>query len=214
MKCCGKMREDKITSPSGLPRDNPCLSFPAKPACNTLPLSRRKSSRGWGSTLGSASGEKTGDAKPRASPALIAGADQGPALGLGSAQQLNQQIISSIQSRRISILLLSSRPVQLNPFICVSPKPQSFGVSWGEMLLWGRRRWGGAQGAAFSVPLPERRPRRSSSQGAGARLGASRQSRTWRLVCSPPGSPMTALPFTTSCKNLAADLGELPGPKM
>lgn len=50
--------------------------------------------------------------------------------------------------------------------------------------------------------------------GSWRRVGASRQSRGWRLVCSPPGSPMTALPFTTSCKNLAADLGELPGPKM
>ena len=201
-------------TPSGLPRDNQCLSFPAKSACDTLPLSRQKGSRGSGTVLGSASREKTVDAEPRASPALIAGVGQGPALGLGSAQQLNQQIISSSQSRGISIPLLSSRPAWLNPFIRVSLKPRGFGVSQGEMLPRGRRHWRGAQGATASAPSPERRPCRSSSRGAGAWLGASRQSRAWRLVCSPPGSPMTALPFTTSCKNLAADLGELPGPKM
>lgn len=164
--------------------------------------------------LSSASREKTGDAEPRASPVLIAGVGQGPALGLDSAHQLNQQIISSGQSRGISIPLLSSRPAQLNPFICASPKTRSCRVSWAEMLPWGRRRWGVAQGATAGVPSPERRPRRGSSREAGSWLGASRQSRAWRLVCSPPGSPMTALPFTTSCKNLAADLGELPGPKM
>lgn len=78
---------------------------------------------------------------------------QGPALGLGSAQQLNQQIISSGQSRGISILLLSSRPAQLNPFIHVSLKPQSFGVSQGECC----------RGAGCSTPrvLQPVSPRRS-----------------------------------------------------
>lgn len=145
---------------------------------------------------------------------LIAGVGQDPALRLGSAQRLNQQIISSGQSRGISIPLLSGHPPRLNPFIYMSPKPRSFVVFWGEMLPWVRRRLGGAQGAVPGVASPERRPRRGSSRGAGARLGASRQSCAWQLVCSPPGSPMTALPFTTSCKNLAADLGELPGSKM
>lgn len=32
------MEEDKIITPLGLPRDNLCLSFPAKPACDVLPL--------------------------------------------------------------------------------------------------------------------------------------------------------------------------------
>lgn len=203
---CGKTGEDKITTPLGPPRDNPCLSFPAKPVATCC--------HAQGTSLCSASRDKTSDAEPRASSALIAGVGQGPALGLGSARQLNQQIISSGQSRGISIPLLSSHPARLNPFIRVSPKPQSFGVSRGEMLPWGLRRRRGAQGAVAGVPSPERRPGRGSSRGAGAGLGASRQSRAWRLVCSPPGSPMTALPFTTSCKNLAADLGELPGPKM
>lgn len=61
---------------------------------------------------------------------------------------------------------------------------------------------------AWLVSLWQQQP------GSWCRVRVSRQSRGWRLVCSPPGSPMTALPFTTSCKNLAADLGELPGPKM
>lgn len=37
---CGKTGEDKIWTPLGPPRDNPCLSFPAKPACDVLPRSR------------------------------------------------------------------------------------------------------------------------------------------------------------------------------
>lgn len=102
---------------------------------------------------------------------LIAGVGQGPALGPGSARQLNQQIISSGQSQGIIIPLLSSHPARLNPFIRVSPKPQSFGVSQGEMLPWGRCRRRGAQGAAAGVPSPERRPGHSSSRGAGAGLG-------------------------------------------
>ena len=161
VKHCRKMGEYKITTPCP-PRNNACLSFLARPACDALPLSRQKGRRGAGAALGSASREEAGNAEPRASPALIAGAGRGPALRLGSAQQLNQQIISSGQSRGISIPLLSSRPARLNPFIRVSPKPQNFGVSRGEMLPWGWRCWG-----VPKVPWPVS-PRRSGVLAAVA----------------------------------------------
>lgn len=96
----------------------------------------------------------------------------------------------------------------------MSQKPRRFAVSFGGDAAVGPVPLWGSPGCRADVTSPERRPRRGSSRGAGARLGASRQSCAWQLVCSPPGSPMTALPFTTSCKNLAADLGELPGSKM
>lgn len=159
LRLCGRMRSRLLWS-----AQPPECPYPASVSLQNLLVMRGRPAA-LGAVLGSASREKTGEAEHRAQniPALIAGAGQSPALGLGSARQLNQQIISRARAGGLAALPFPAVQPGVNPFIHISKTQKLWGLLGGRCCCRTSKA-GGAQGAA---------PRQTPALAAVASLGAA-----------------------------------------
>lgn len=177
LRLCGRMRSRLLWSVQP-----PECPYPASVSLqNLLMMQGRPAARG--AVLSSASREKTGEAESRAQniPALIAGAGQSPALGLGSARQLNQQIISRARAGGLAALPFPAIQPGVNPFIHISKTPKLWGLLEGEMLPQDQHGWG----CPGCCPSPDPGPRRGSIPGSRCAAG--------RAVSPVPGGSFVHL---------------------